>query len=112
MLEADPEDILGGLQGRGTLHRNPSQEEVAPLPSGAVGSRNSRQRMELAGPCLASDFWPGKRSRSRELLPTWEKRKGRAEELWHRAALQARLIHSRMSAPWMIFWQGIRESFC
>lgn len=50
MLEADPKDIMGGLQGRRMLHCNPSQEEVAPLPSGAVGSRNSRGRMELAGP--------------------------------------------------------------
>lgn len=32
----------GGTAGKGMLHCNPSQEEVAPPPSGAVGSRNSR----------------------------------------------------------------------
>lgn len=39
-------------------------------------------------------------------------RKGRVKKLWHRAALQARLIRSRTSALWMIFWQGTRASFC
>lgn len=50
MVEADPKDSMGGLQGRRMLHCNPSQEELAPLPSGAVGSINSQGRMELAGP--------------------------------------------------------------
>lgn len=67
----------------------PSPEEVASLPSRGRGSRNSGERMEPAGPCLASAFWPGKHSRSRELLPTQKKRKGWAKGPWHRAALQA-----------------------
>lgn len=50
MLEADPKDSTGGLQGRRILHCSPSHEKVAPLPSGAVGSTNSGGRMELAGP--------------------------------------------------------------
>lgn len=110
MLEADPKDILGGLRGRGMLHCNPSQEEVAPLPSGAVGSRNSRDRMEPAGPSLASLIF-GQGSAAGPESFCRRGRKGRAKELWHRAALQAQLIHSRKSDPWMIFWQGIRESF-
>lgn len=54
MSEAVPKDILGALQGRGMLHCNPSQEEVAPFPSGAMGSRNSGGRMGLARPRLAA----------------------------------------------------------
>lgn len=54
MLEAVAKDILGALQGRGMLHCNPSQEEVAPIPSGAMGSRNSGARMGLARPHLAA----------------------------------------------------------
>lgn len=53
-LEANPKDILRALQGRGMLHCNPSQEEVAPIPSGAVGSRNSGGRMGLARPHLTA----------------------------------------------------------
>lgn len=55
-MEADPKDILRGLQGRGMLHCNPSQEEVLPLPSGAAGRRNSGGRMELARSHLAALF--------------------------------------------------------
>lgn len=54
MLQAVPKDILGALQRGGMLHCNPSQKEVAPIPSGAVRSRNSGGRMGLARPHLAA----------------------------------------------------------
>lgn len=78
-----------GQRGKGMLRCTPSPEEAASLPSRGRGSRNSGERMEPAGPCLASAFWPGKHSRSRELLPTRKKRKGWAKGPWRRAALQA-----------------------
>lgn len=72
ILKADPKDIPGRLQGREMLHCNPSQEEVAPLHSGVMGRRNSGARSQTSSRHFV--FWPGKRSRSRE-LPMWEKEK-------------------------------------
>lgn len=106
-----PRTSWGGLQGRGMLHCKPSQEEAEPLPSGVVGSRNSRGRMELARPHLAALFF-GQGSAAGPKSFCRHGRKGQVKELWHRAALQARLIRSRTSVLWMIFWQGTRASFC
>lgn len=110
-LEANPKDILRALQGRGMLHCNPRGGGAYSLwSSGKQKQRREDGAGQTSSHCFA--FCPGKHSGSRKLLPTREKRKSRVKELWHRAAFQARLIRSRTSALWMIFWQGIRASFC
>lgn len=108
-----PQGHPGGTAGK-------SHAPLQPFPRGDSASslwssgKQKQRREDGAGQTSSHHFvfWPGKCSRSQELLPTWEKRKGWVKKLWHRAALQAQLIHSRTSALWMIFWQGTRVSFC
>lgn len=98
----------GGTAGKGMLHCNPSQEEVAPLPSGAVGSRNSRG---WGWPDLISPLCFLPREAQQVLKASTnggEKKRSCVKKLWHRA----QPIRSRTSALWMVFWQGIRASFC
>lgn len=89
---------LGGRQGRG----------CSDAPLCWRGGKQKQQRADRASRTLSRlfDFWPGKHSRSGELLPAREKRKGWAQGPWHRAACQAWRT-SVSSAPGRFFGRGL-----
>lgn len=89
MSQAVPKPGRTAGKGDALLHPFPGGDGVSSL------RRRWKQKQRRAdGASRTSSrlfaFWPRKHSRSRELLPTQEKRKGWAKGPWHRAAVRAR----------------------